>query len=160
MASLWAPPLVPFMKYMVPLLLGLVAMKYQGKSETLFVENPAPLWCFVAATCVYWLIVGAMKQDHPTPRDARIWLRMLLSRSAFASGVVSALSLLSVFLHYPFSLLPLVIWTTLSALFIMWSLLQPARFINNIRVKLVMVIWGGGGGGGPNSTTEEASLPV
>ncbi|KAI3444728.1 hypothetical protein Pfo_001393 [Paulownia fortunei] len=150
------PPLLQILKYMVPSVLALVTLKYQGKTESLFVENPVPVWCFLAATYVYWLIVEVMKQM--TTRNRKFF--QMLSRAALVSGVLSAVSLVSFFLPYPISLLPLITWTPLPVVlgwpifYNAYSLLHTGitSVINNIRAK---VVWARG-----FNLTEEASLPV
>lgn len=145
------PPLLQFMKFMPPSMLVFVTLKYQGKAESLFLKNPAPLWCFIASTCTYWLIAGVMKNRTPTPING-ICFKMLY-RAAIAASVLSALSLFSVFLPYPFSILPLVIWPSLSMLWILYEFVRRgiARLVTMFQA---MVVWAG------NMTEEEADSQV
>ncbi|KAL8495557.1 hypothetical protein ACS0TY_019625 [Phlomoides rotata] len=94
------------MKQEVLLLLALLPLRYQGKSDSIFDENPVPLGCFIAATCAYWLIVGKMK-EITTALCLSCERILTLQRAALASALVSAVSLVCVFLPCPLLLVPL-----------------------------------------------------
>ncbi|KAL3537008.1 hypothetical protein ACH5RR_000374 [Cinchona calisaya] len=95
-------------KYTIPSLIGLVAVKYQGKSEDPFKANPAPSWSSVAAVFMHSVIVLIIKhcQSHPTG------FMQFLSRVEFASAVVLSLSLMSLLLPDSYGLVfPYISWT-------------------------------------------------
>ncbi|GFP80892.1 hypothetical protein PHJA_000232500 [Phtheirospermum japonicum] len=147
------------MKYWVPSVLALATLKYQGKAESLFVENPIPVWCFLAATCVYWLTVGAMKQMPPRIGvKCKCYKNIVLSYAALTFGVLSAISLLSIFLPRQIALLLLVIWISLPIV-LAWPILKYAfklvgpKISNGIEKTSTKMGWVRG-------CKEESTLPV
>ncbi|KAL3616503.1 hypothetical protein CASFOL_039893 [Castilleja foliolosa] len=150
------PPFMKVMKCMVPSVLALATMEYQGKAKSPFVDNPIPVWCFLSATCVYWLTVGAMEQ---MPIITRQRYKMILSRVAIVSGVFWAKSLFLIFIPHPLSFFLLAIWIPL---LLAW-LVNKYVYNNNLLAGIFMnaidkicskVSWFRGYKG------EEESLPV
>lgn len=149
--------MTPPMKYAVPLVVALLTCQYQlpDQKPGPFRENPAAFLCFVAATCVYWLMVGATKQNSTRTDTVILHRRKLMSRAALALGILSALSLLSMFLPHPVSLLPLLMWMPL-ALLLTWP--APCRWIMS-KIQS-MAARARGGGGGVDSNNQLPILPV
>ncbi|KAL3616504.1 hypothetical protein CASFOL_039894 [Castilleja foliolosa] len=121
------PPLMQVMKYMVPSVLALATLEYQGKAKSPFIDNPIPVWCFLSATCVYWLTIGAIEQMQTITRERHI---MIISRVALSSGLLSAKSLFLIFIPPPISFLLLSIWIPLLPL-LAWPLIKYA-YDNNL----------------------------
>lgn len=153
------PDLQHLMTFIPPSMLVFVTLKYQTKPDTLFLHNPFPLWCYIASTCVYWLIAGFRDKLIRTRESFRESSR----RAVIATGVLSSLSLLSIFLPYPFSLPPLVIWGSFSTLWVLWPLrphvydLVRKGAASVVTVFQALVVLAGGGG---DAAVEEASSPV
>ncbi|KAL8495560.1 hypothetical protein ACS0TY_019628 [Phlomoides rotata] len=121
------------MKYGVPVVLVLLTLKYQGKTESIFHENAAALLCFITATSGYWLIVGTLKGMISCKW---IWT---LRRAALASALVSAISLICLFLPYPVSLVPLVVvLTSTVSLVVLYAFSLFIRWAGN-KMKGVLV---------------------
>ncbi|CAK9153538.1 unnamed protein product [Ilex paraguariensis] len=53
-----SPSSMAVFKYLVPVLVALVAMKYQAKNEDPFEARPINMWCFCIAICIYCLAKG------------------------------------------------------------------------------------------------------
>ncbi|KAL8495556.1 hypothetical protein ACS0TY_019624 [Phlomoides rotata] len=98
------------MKQVVPLLFTLLQLKYQGKADNIFDENPVALGCLIAATCAYWLIVEKIKEMTSLSRSCE-WIPTLL-HAALASSLLSVISFVCIFLPYPPSLVALSIVIT------------------------------------------------
>ena len=108
------------LKYLIPSLSGFVSVKYQAKSEDPFETHPLQTWSFVAATISYALLFLAMKQ-----LQNRCYKYVdILNGVAFASGVLSSFSLLSLLLPYHPGLVLLKASWALSAAIAAWPLLQ------------------------------------
>ncbi|KAL7195940.1 hypothetical protein ACSBR1_036045 [Camellia fascicularis] len=59
-------PCQAIFKYLIPTLVALLAVKYNGKTENPFEAHPAKMWTFFIAICIYCLALGliqAMKID-------------------------------------------------------------------------------------------------
>lgn len=108
------PPLKQPMKYAVPTVLPLLLFRYGLKPDALLRENQAALLFFLVVTVVYWFIAGAVKKND------NYYLRF----AALALGIQSILCLLSMFVSYPFSLLPLLIFPTALALFLTYTCIR------------------------------------
>lgn len=108
------------LKYLIPSLFGVVSEKCQAKSEDPFETQPLQTWSFVAAILSYSLLFLAMKKLQNSCHkyvDA-------LNGVAFASGVLSSFSLLSLLLPYYPGLVLLEASWALSAAIAAWPLLQ------------------------------------
>ncbi|KAL9175959.1 hypothetical protein ABFS82_02G146900 [Erythranthe guttata] len=116
------PVLTYLMTYTFPgITIGLVMLKYHDNPNKVFVDNVIPLWCFIASTFVYWLIAEAMKKLTQIKSDGNWFL--VLQLAALASGLLSVLSQISlIFLPYPESLVPLIIWIPMSVIFVTWPI--------------------------------------
>ncbi|KAL8062450.1 hypothetical protein ABFX02_02G148000 [Erythranthe guttata] len=116
------PMLMYVMTYMFPsITTGLVILKYHDNPDRVFVDNVVPLWCFIASTVVYWLIAEAMKKLTLIKSDGNWFL--VLHLAALASGLLSVLSQISlIFLTYPDSVVPLLIWIPMPVIFVTWPI--------------------------------------
>ncbi|KAL7158489.1 hypothetical protein ABFS83_02G146700 [Erythranthe nasuta] len=116
------PVLVYVMTYMFPsITIGLVILKYHDNPDRVFVDNVVPLWCFIASTVVYWLVAEAMKKLTLIKSDGNWFL--VLHLAALASGLLSVMSQISlIFLPYPESLVPLLIWIPMPVIFVTWPI--------------------------------------
>ncbi|KAL3516938.1 hypothetical protein ACH5RR_023840 [Cinchona calisaya] len=97
----WTPPCHTIFKCLIPSLLAVVAVKYQAISKDPSRTRPLHTWNFLISVFLYSLVLFAVKQSikHNHKHLQR------LGRVAFASGVVSSLSLISLLLPYIPSLL-------------------------------------------------------
>ncbi|KAL8500313.1 hypothetical protein ACS0TY_020059 [Phlomoides rotata] len=127
------------MKYEVPVVLVLLTLKYQGKAKGIFQENHVVLWCFIAATFAYWLIVGVILKEMTMTLICE-WIQTL-RRAALASSLLSVISLICIFLLYPFSLVPLaIVITSPISLAVLYTFsLFIERVVNEMHGVLVRV---------------------
>ncbi|KAL3537001.1 hypothetical protein ACH5RR_000367 [Cinchona calisaya] len=134
-SMIWRPPpdYYKVFKYTIPSLIGLVAVKFQGKSEDPFKANPAPSWSSLAAFCMHSVIVLIIKQFqyHPTR------FMQFLSRVEFASAVVASLSLISLLLPDSSNLVLLYISWILFTIISGWPKFQFAYNWLLERIKTV-----------------------
>ncbi|CAL5435828.1 unnamed protein product [Camellia sinensis] len=89
-----SPPCQAIFKYLIPTLVALLAMKYNGKTENPFEAHPANMWTFFIAICIYCLALGLIQEMKI---DSAIYTQML-GYLAIISGTVSCVSLISIFL--------------------------------------------------------------
>ncbi|CAK9159389.1 unnamed protein product [Ilex paraguariensis] len=91
---------------LVPLLLALVAIKCQAKSEDPFETRPINIWCFGLAKCIYCLAIGIMNQMQT--RVAKYY--QIFDHVVLVSGTLSSVSLASIlFPRFPRQLIFVVL---------------------------------------------------
>ncbi|KAL7169018.1 hypothetical protein ACSBR2_034110 [Camellia fascicularis] len=88
------PPCQAIFKYLIPTLVALLAVKYNGKTENPFQAHPANMWTFFIARCIYCLALGLIQEMKI---DSPIYSK-ILGHLTFISGTVSCVSLVSIFL--------------------------------------------------------------
>ncbi|XP_012843928.1 PREDICTED: uncharacterized protein LOC105963973 [Erythranthe guttata] len=124
------PVLTYVMTYTFPgITIGLVMLKYHDNPNKVFINNVVPLWCFIASTFVYWLIAEAMK-------------KLTLIKS---DGTLSQMSL--IFLPYPESLVPLIIWIPMPVIFVTWPISH--YMCGMLRISYSCIVVGGADDGSP-----------
>lgn len=119
-------------KHVVPSLLGIVLLKYQGNPGALFAGYPAlAVWCFILSHCAYWALLSKVKPQMPDTK----YLGVLI-HAALGYGLISALSLLSVLLPHQIWFAPLLTWMLVALLLVwlvfyaayIWCRSEPATF--------------------------------
>ncbi|XP_044491285.1 uncharacterized protein LOC123215310 [Mangifera indica] len=65
-------------KFLIPLLIGLLQVDYQSKNVSPFHTHPINMWGFLAATCIYCVVLG-------TTTCSKIVSHIILSSGALAS---------------------------------------------------------------------------
>ncbi|CAK9159392.1 unnamed protein product [Ilex paraguariensis] len=88
------PSSIAVFKYLVPVLVALVAMKYQTKNEDPFEARPINMWCFCIAICIYCLAKGRRNKIQSSVAN----YSPIIDHVILLFGVLASVSLISVLL--------------------------------------------------------------
>ncbi|CAK9159381.1 unnamed protein product [Ilex paraguariensis] len=100
-----APPCHKVFKYLVPMLIALLAIKCQAKGVDPFETSLINMWCCCIAICIYYLAMGI--RNHIQTRTIKY--SRILNHVMLIFGTISSVSLLSViFPHFPRQLILVV----------------------------------------------------
>ncbi|KAA8519889.1 hypothetical protein F0562_014201 [Nyssa sinensis] len=126
-----SPPCHAIFKYLILSLIGLLTVKYQGKTENPFDTHPATMWVFFITTCCYCLALVFMKemQAHRA-KHSRIFNCVLLILGSLAS-----VSLVSVFLPRLFGSLIFILWVLLLITILARNLLKHLGYWLRLRIE-------------------------
>lgn len=100
------------MKYLVPVLLLLVGIKYQVSPDLLFVDNDIQHWFFVGTLCIYWITIQMLDKWSHLNRKLIYMLNCIVD----ACDVLSVVSLLSLLFPHDVSILVFIALTSSSLL--------------------------------------------
>jgi len=123
----FSPPWHGVFKYFVPSLMAVVALKFDSKNIDPFETHPMNMWAFVISTCIYFLILGLLKELQNSCAN----YDQILGHVLLLSGALSSVSLVSIILPTQLGRLIFIIWALLPIFLVCRSLKHIYRCLTH-----------------------------
>ena len=123
----FSPPCHGVFKYFIPSLMAVVALKFKNKNIDPFETHPVNMWAFVISTCIYFLILGILKELQNSCAN----YHQILGHIILISGALSSVSLLSLILPTQLGCLIFIIWALLPIILVRQSLKHIYRCLTH-----------------------------